>query len=232
MDESIEKAIEEQKHYDPYFIDIFRAWITCCEMLKDRGYTIPSEFESIDNNDFYKLYQNTDAEPGFNSYDILGTKNVSNAAGDLKGTKKILVKFTLDNDSISRNDIIAIRKKVSETYDEGTSIIYILKNKPNTFVYKAVTTEVNTVNMIDELFLYTEVIFNRTKHRLVPKHVLLTEAEKKDLLLTYDCKDTQIPRMVTSDFVCRYFGAKPGDMFKIDRPSPSSGIYITYRVVK
>jgi DNA-directed RNA polymerase I, II, and III subunit RPABC1 len=201
-------------------------------MLKDRGYTIPSEFESIDNNDFYKLYQNTDAEPGFNSYDILGTKNVSNAAGDLKGTKKILVKFTLDNDSISRNDIIAIRKKVSETYDEGTSIIYILKNKPNTFVYKAVTTEVNTVNMIDELFLYTEVIFNRTKHRLVPKHVLLTEAEKKDLLLTYDCKDTQIPRMVTSDFVCRYFGAKPGDMFKIDRPSPSSGIYITYRVVK
>jgi DNA-directed RNA polymerase I, II, and III subunit RPABC1 len=66
----------------------------------------------------------------------------------------------------------------------------------------------------------------------VPKHLLLTEAEKKDLLLTYDCKDTQIPRMVTTDFVCRYFGAKPGDMFKIYRPSPSSGFYITYRVVK
>jgi DNA-directed RNA polymerase I, II, and III subunit RPABC1 len=231
MEKSIGQAIEE-KHYDPYFIDIYRAWITCCEMLKDRGYTLPVEFASVDNNDFYKLYQNTDAEPGFNSYDILGTKDISTSAGEVKGTKKILVKFTLDNDSISRNDIIAIRKKVSETYDEATSIMYILKNKPNTFVYKAVTTEVNTINMIDELFLYTEVIFNRTKHRLVPKHVLLTEAEKRDLLLTYDCKDTQIPRMVTSDFVCRYFGAKPGDMFKIDRPSPSSGIYITYRVVK
>jgi DNA-directed RNA polymerase I, II, and III subunit RPABC1 len=227
MEKSIEQAIEE-KHYDPYFIDIYRAWITCCEMLKDRGYTLPAEFASVDNNDFYKLYQNTDAEPGFNSYDILGTKEVSNSAGEVKGTKKILVKFTLDNDSISRNDIIAIRKKVSEAYDEGTSIIYILKNKPNTFVYK----EVNSGNMTDEIFLYTEVIFNRTKHRLVPKHVLLTEAEKKDLLITYDCKDTQIPRMVTSDFICRYFGAKPGDIFMIYRPSPSSGIYITYRVVK
>ena len=218
MDESIEKEIEEQKHYDPYFIDIYRAWITCCEMLKDRGYTIPAEFESIDNNDFYKLYQNIDAPDGFNNYDILG----------IKDTKKILVKFTLDKESITRQDIISIRTNVNETHDEATSIIYILKNKPNTFVYK----EVNATNVTDEIFLYTEVIFNRTKHRLVPKHVVLTEAEKKDLLLTYDCKDTQLPRMVTTDFICRYFGTKPGDMFKIYRPSPSSGIYITYRVVK
>ena len=219
MDESIEKAIEEQQQYDPYFIDIYRAWITCCEMLKDRGYTIPAEFESIDNNDFYKLYQNTDAPDGFNNYDILGTT---------AGTKKILVKFTLDKEAIKSHEIISIRREVNETYGEDTSIIYILKNKPNTFVYK----EVNSGNMTDEIFLYTEVIFNRTKHRLVPRHVVLTEAEKKDLLQTYDCKDTQIPRMVTSDFICRYFGTKPGDIFKIYRPSPSSGIYITYRVVK
>ena len=215
----MEESTEEQKHYDPYFIDIYRAWNTCCEMLKDRGYTIPVEFTSIDNNDFYKLYQNIDSQDGLNNYDILGTKD---------STKKILVKFTLDKESITRQDIISIRTNINQMYDDATSIIYILKNKPNTFVYK----EVNTINMNDEIFLYTEVIFNRTKHRLVPKHVLLTEAEKKDLLLTYDCKDTQLPRMVTTDFVCRYFGAKPGDMFKIDRPSPSSGIYITYRVVK
>jgi DNA-directed RNA polymerase I, II, and III subunit RPABC1 len=224
MDESIEKAIEEQKQYDPYFIDIYRAWITCCEMLKDRGYKIPAEFESIDNNDFYKLYQNIDAPDGFNNYDILGTKELSTSAG----TKKILVKFTLDKEAIKSHEITSIRREVNETYGEDTSIIYILKNKPNTFVYK----EVNSGNMTDEIFLYTEVIFNRTKHRLVPRHVVLTEAEKKDLLLTYDCKDTQIPRMVTTDFICRYFGTKPGDMFKIYRPSPSSGIYITYRVVK
>ena len=110
-------------------------------------------------------------------------------------------------------------------YGEDTAIIYIIKSKPNVFVCKE-------IRDTDVCFLYTEVIFNRTKHRLVPKHILLSEAEKKDLLHTYDCKDTQLPRMVTTDFICRYFGAKIGDMFKIYRPSPSSGIYITYRVVK
>lgn len=220
MEESVEKVLEEQKQYDPYFIDIFRAWTTCKEMLIERGYTIPEHFMNVDNNDFYALYQNIDMTDGFNNYDILGTKS--------NPEKKIIVKFTLDKEAVTRQDIVSIRSNVSEKHGEETSIIYILKNKPNTFVYK----EVNGLNTIDEIFLYTEVIFNRTKHRLVPKHVLLTEAEKKDLLLTYDCKDTQIPRMVTTDFVCRYFGAKPGDIFKIYRPSPSSGIYITYRVVK
>lgn len=221
MSETVEKVLEEEKHYDSYFIDIFRAWTTCRDMLLDRGYTLSEQFMEVDNNEFYALYQNLESPvDGFNSYDILGTKS--------NGTKKIIVKFTLDKESVSRQDIVSIRSNVSEKHGEDTSVMYILKNKPNTFVYK----EVNGLTTIDEIFLYTEVIFNRMKHRLVPKHVLLTEAEKKDLLLTYDCKDTQIPRMVTTDFVCRYYGAKPGDMFKIYRPSPSSGIYITYRVVK
>jgi DNA-directed RNA polymerase I, II, and III subunit RPABC1 len=205
----------ENKQYDQYFIDIFRSWTTCRDMLADRGYTIPLTISKAENNDFYTLYQNIDAPAGFNNYDILGTRD----------NKKVLVKFTLDKESVNRQDIIGIRTNVNETYGEDTNIIYIVKNKPNTFVYKEIKGN-------DEIFLYTEIIFNRTKHRLVPKHVLLTDAEKRDLLTTYDCRDTQIPRMVTTDYIARYFGAKAGDMFKIYRPSPSSGVYITYRVVK
>jgi len=209
----------EEKIYDSYFLDIFRTWKTSCEMLLDRGYTIPGEFSDADVHSFFELYQNTDAPVGFLSYDILGTKD----------TKKTLVKFTLDKESVNRQEITNIRGKVNETYGEDTVIVHVLKYKPNTFAYKEIK---ETGEKTDEIFLYTELIFNRTKHRLVPKHVLLTEAEKREILQTYDCKDTQIPRMVTTDYVCRYFGAKPGDMFKIFRPSPSSGIYITYRVVK
>ncbi len=205
----------ENKQYDPYFIDIFRAWTTSREMLTDREYTLPLTILKAENNDFYILYQNIDAPDGFNNYDIYGTKD----------TKKILVKFILDKESVNRQDIIGIRTAVNEKYGEDTNIIYIVKNKPNTFVYKE-------IKQNDEIFLYTEIIFNRTKHRLVPKHVLLTDSEKRDILTTYDCRDTQIPRMVSTDYIARYFGAKPGDMFKIFRPSPSSGVYITYRVVK
>jgi DNA-directed RNA polymerase I, II, and III subunit RPABC1 len=205
----------EIKQYDPYFIDIYRAWTTCKEMLVDRGYNIPLIITKMENNDFYNLYQNQDAPAGFNSYDILATKN----------DKKILVKFTLDKEAVNRQEIITIRGNVNEKYGEETSIIYVVKNKPNTFVYKE-------IKSIDEIFLYTELIFNRTKHRLVPKHVLLGDAEKRDILTTYDCRDTQLPRMLTTDMVSRYFGCKAGDMFAIYVPSPSSGMNIKYRVVK
>lgn len=205
----------ENKQYDPYFIDIYRAWTTCKEMLADRGYTIPLTLVKADNNEFYSLYQNTDALVGFNNYDILG----------IKDGKKLLVKFTLDKEAVNRQEIITIRNHVNEKYGDDTGIIYVLKNKPNTFVHKE-------IKSIDEIFLYTELIFNRTKHRLVPKHVLLTEAEKRDILTTYDCRDTQLPRMLTTDMVSRHFGAKPGDIFAIHVPSPSSGMNIKYRVVK
>jgi DNA-directed RNA polymerase I, II, and III subunit RPABC1 len=205
----------ENKQYDSYFIDAFRTWVTCREMMTERGYTIPLPFLKAGNNDFYTLYQNIDATPGFNNYDIFGTKD----------DKKLLVKFTLDKESVNRQDIISFRNNVNDTYGEDTNIIYVVKSKPNTFVYKEIKEN-------DEIFLFNELVFNRTKHRLVPKHVMLNETEKKEVLTTYDCRDTQIPRMVTTDFLARYYGAKAGDMFKIYRPSPSSGVYITYRVVK
>jgi DNA-directed RNA polymerase I, II, and III subunit RPABC1 len=205
----------ENKQYDSYFIDVFRTWITCREMVTDRAYTVPLTFMTAENNDFYTLYQNIDAPAGFNNYDILGTK----------GDKRVLVKFTLDKDVVNRQDIITFRNNVNDTYGEDTNVIYVVKVKPNTFVYKEIKEN-------DEIFLMSELVFNRTKHRLVPKHVLMTEVDKRDVLTTYDCRDTQIPRMVTTDYIARYFGAKAGDMFKIFRPSPSSGMYITYRVVK
>jgi DNA-directed RNA polymerase I, II, and III subunit RPABC1 len=207
--------IIENKQYDSYFIDVFRTWVTSREMVTERGYTIPLTFLKAENNDFYTLYQNIDAKSGFNNYDILGTKD----------DKKLLVKFTLDKDSVNRQDIISFRNNVNDTYGEDTNIIYVVKSKPNTFVYKEIKEN-------DEIFLSNELVFNRTKHRLIPKHVMLNETEKREVLTTYDCRDTQIPRMVTTDFIARYYGAKAGDMFKIYRPSPSSGVYITYRVVK
>jgi DNA-directed RNA polymerase I, II, and III subunit RPABC1 len=207
--------IIENKQYDSYFIDAFRTWVTCREMMTERGYTIPLTFLKAENNDFYTLYQNIDATSGFNNYDIFGTKD----------DKKILVKFTLDKESVNRQDIISFRNNVNDAYGEDTNIIYVVKSKPNTFVYKEIKEN-------DEIFLFNELVFNRTKHRLIPKHVMLNETEKREVLTTYDCRDTQIPRMVTTDFLARYYGAKAGDMFKIYRPSPSSGVYITYRVVK
>ena len=207
----------ENEQYDPFFIDIYRCWTNCKTMLKTRGYTIPVALETYKQHDFHILYQNKDQEAGFNNYDIFGTN----------GKNKVLVKFIIDTDTIRLDKIRLARAAVntSSKYGEDCKIIYILKLKPNQNVLKEVASE-------DEVFYYNELIINRVEHRLVPKHTLLTEAEKRELLLSFDIRDTQLPRILTTDFVTRYYGAKVGDIFRIERASPSTGITIAYRIVK
>ncbi len=207
----------ETELYDPFFIDIYRCWETCKTMLVDRGLEISKQFELAKQNEFYVLYQNKDAESGFNNYDIFGS-NTKN---------KVLVKFMIDFETVKVGNIVSVRSNVdaSSKYGEDTKIIYVLKNKPNQSVLKEIKNG-------DEVFYYNELIINRVYHRLVPKHILITESEKRELISTYDIKDTQLPRMLTTDFVARYYGAKVGDVFRIERPSPSAGTTIAYRIVK
>ena len=207
----------ENEQYDSFFIDIYRCWTNCLTMLRDRGYDYPKVLDTYKQNEFYTLYQNKDADSGFNNYDIFATS----------GTNKLLVKFIIDLENIRAEKIKLTRTAVdsSSKYGPETKIIYILKQKPSQNVLKEVK---NT----DEVFYYTELVVNRVYHRLVPKHVLLNDAEKRELLLSYDIRDTQLPRMVTNDFVARYFGAKVGDIFRIYRNSPSTGVTISYRIVK
>lgn len=207
----------ENEQYDPFFIEIYRCWSTCRTMVKDRGYEVSKAHEILKQNDFYVLYQNKEPETGFNNYDIPATN----------GKNKLIVKFIIDTDNIRSDKIKLARSSVSNSpkYGEDTKIIYVLKVKPNQNVLKELASG-------DEVFYYNELIINRTNHRLVPKHTLLTDAEKRELLLAFDVRDIQLPRILTTDFICRYYGAKIGDIFRIQRFSPSSGVAVAYRIVK
>lgn len=76
-----------------------------------------------------------------------------------------------------------------------------------------------------------EPLFDITKHELVPKHIILSEEEKKAVLEKYKIEENQLPKILCTDPVALVIGAKPGQVVKIIRKSDTAKEAIAYRLV-
>jgi DNA-directed RNA polymerase subunit H len=69
------------------------------------------------------------------------------------------------------------------------------------------------------------------RHEYVPEHILLSKEEAEEVLKRYHVKPNQLPFILASDPAIRNLNAKPGDIVKIIRKSPTAGVSIYYRYV-
>ena len=74
-------------------------------------------------------------------------------------------------------------------------------------------------------------VFDIFEHALVPRHEILTNKERDQLLAQYKVKPYQIPQIGSTDPAVKVIGAKPGDVLRIIRKSQTAGEHITYRYV-
>jgi DNA-directed RNA polymerase subunit H len=82
-----------------------------------------------------------------------------------------------------------------------------------------------------ELLPKTFPVFDLFEHKLVPKHEILTQKEKEQLLVEYRVKPYQLPQIKASDPAVKVIDARPGDVLRVIRKSPTAGIHIAYRYV-
>ncbi len=76
-----------------------------------------------------------------------------------------------------------------------------------------------------------KIKFKVDKHILTPKHLKLSEKEKTQLFEKYHVTSKEMPKILSTDAALRELDAKPGDVVKILRKSPTAGEAAFYRVV-
>jgi DNA-directed RNA polymerase I, II, and III subunit RPABC1 len=122
-----------------------------------------------------------------------------------------------------------MQKIIDQYQDEDINLIMILRDKENS----AVTKELNKDSYKNvEIFIKKNMIFNITKHVSVPKHIILSEQEEKELLEKYNTTKGKLPKISKTDPIAKYYGMKTNQICKIIRRSPEVGEYFYYRVVR
>lgn len=80
-----------------------------------------------------------------------------------------------------------------------------------------------------QIFGVNQLLRKVVEHSMVPTHRLMSEKEVEELLEKYQLNESQLPIILRNDPIAQYYGARPGEVFEITRPSSTSGSYLTYR---
>jgi len=81
--------------------------------------------------------------------------------------------------------------------------------------------EENSETFNIELFHEDELVFNITHHNLVPKHEIVDDSVKKEIMKNFKITEKQIPYIFTKDPICKYYKGVHGNLFKITRNDSS-----------
>jgi len=140
----------------------------------------------------------------------------------IKGThpnKNVILCFINEDEKLN---IQGIKDRLSIMNKEGANKCIIVYQSSVTSSAKK---SLETLEYEFELFAMHELQLNITRHRLVPKHQLVTQEEKAELDLKFKGK---LPFILHADAVARYYAFKKGEYIRITRKDGS----IIYRIVK
>ncbi|CAM9788672.1 unnamed protein product [Phaeothamnion confervicola] len=199
-------------------IKLFRIRKTCLKMLKRRGYLVPEHELTWNTEQFSEKY-------GSNPLRREVTILVERPEDD----KDRLFVFFPEEEKVGVKPIRAYAERMGE--ENVNAAIIVVKGGITPFARTAIGELCAQRHVSIEDFKDAELMVDITEHVLVPEHKASLHLQPKtELLKRYKLKDAQLPRILLTDPVARYYGLKKGQVVKIIRPSETAGRYVTYRL--
>ena len=175
---------------------------TMIEMMTDRNYTV---------------VQNQPHNPEANLQPMMKVA---------KGNGKILWVYIVNIPKFGKQDINNFLEMILNTSKDNTHTILITRNELTPQAKAIVVDFKKTTGHTFETFLYEETMFNKYRHTLQPKFVILTPEKVKAMCKKFQVSLADFPKLSADDTMARYFGMKPKDVTQCIR---KNGVY--YRVV-
>lgn len=194
---------------------LFKARKTIYEMFRDRGYTIriPLHEKSVEHFMWWMQQQHHDSKALTLRF--------------WKGEKQAMVFFPED-EKVGVACIRTMFEGLVGTCSVGV-IVYIESITP--FAKQEIRKLCEQHHLHVQMFRQLHLQFNLTRHRKVPPHLILSKDEKDQLLMQYNIPLDKLPYLPLSDPIAQYYGAKKGQVVRIQRTSPEGHPYNIYRCV-
>jgi len=140
-----------------------------------------------------------------------------------RGDKRYMILCVLDQKTIGISYVRELKALVDK---EGAAKGILVGDGKYTYSAK------NTSGQIGiELIPPTLPTFDIFEHELVPRHVILTEEERSQVLERFHAKPYQFPWIKASDPISIILGAEPGDIIRAIGDSATAGSSESYRYV-
>jgi DNA-directed RNA polymerase subunit H (RpoH/RPB5) len=150
----------------------------------------------------------------------------------INSTRKVYVKFLSeisDKKDSAIKDLDKIYNILSDIYrlNNDDEFIFVILNDINKDILSIENMHSNLT-----LFSYKKLLINIVDNVYVPKHTVLDKTERQELKNKLSINHyNDLPILLKSDPVSRYYNFREGDVIRIERPTKGNKIHIAYRYV-
>jgi DNA-directed RNA polymerase subunit H (RpoH/RPB5) len=200
-------------------IQLYKSRTNLLEILKERNFDV-TKYENFTLDEIGMLYEN-------DQLDMLLTDNSTN--------KNIYIKYYVNKVLKSQNiyDIIQDLFYLESILTKNDDLMIIIKDEPNDTLQNIVKDIWMEDNIYLSLVNIKRLQFNILKHKMVPKHTILSPEEETEFKRNYNITDNkQIPDISYFSPISIVLGIRPNNIVKIERNSRTSITSNFYRVCK